>query len=154
MTNRKDDDIVLDELGYNELRTMCKESDPPIPAKGNREELIEKLLAAQTEDETGGDETGGNDKLEPPVAPAHKPRKGEILFDVDDPFAAGALRSEGLEDRLPCRLDTKQDYAAGVLKNYVLRARGGCRLDLARPIMKVLDKLCPGWDEKPKPKTS
>lgn len=86
-----------------------------------------------------------------PPPPAHKARDGELLFDAGDPFAAGALRSEGLSDILPCRLDTTKPYAIDVLKNYVFRARGGCRDDLAVAAGEVLDRLCPGWNVKKKP---
>ncbi len=150
MTDDEHDGIDFDELSYNELRTMCKESTPPLSASGNRDVLIKRLLDSEADSGAGTGDEGSDPPPTAPAATAHKARKGELLFEVDDPFAAGALRSEGVDDRLPCRLDTKAVYAKGVLTNYVLRARGGCRDDLARLIVKVLDKNYPGWAEKPK----
>lgn len=137
--------IDLSDLSDNKLRAMCRKEG--LAATGNSEDLIDRLVKAGEGDTVGAPEASF------PIAAharAHRVRPGEMLFAVDDPFAAGALRSAGLSDMLPCRFDTTAEYGVAVLKNYVLRARGGCREDLAGPVVKRLDKICPGWDVKKK----
>lgn len=138
----EDEAVSLDDMSYKELKALCKRDG--LPTNGKTDALIARLMTRESLD------TSPDPAAKVPVS-AHKARDGELLFEAGDPFAAGALRSEGLSDILPCRLDTTEPYATDVLKNYVFRARGGCRNDLAGVVGKVLDKLCPGWDVKKNP---
>lgn len=79
-----------------------------------------------------------------------------FLLDVDDPFAAGALRVYGQQIgietlRLPFVLPKKEKKAsAAALESYIVRAEGGVDKERAAAARKILFEIAPEKAKKKK----